>query len=487
MKKNRKLTGVLALLILASTFAVSCAEKKSDDTSKDSGAVNQTTSPEGIQEETTTSALSTVEVNNYDGYTYSIITTNQDNRQVDYIAEQETGATLNDLVFKRNSRVAETFGVKIEAIDQDYGEINQLIQKDVSSNQSSYSLYATNSTAYSLASSGYLLSFNEVPHINLEGEWWDQNAIRDMSIAHKTFLATGDITPTGLLTSECLLFNKKLFDDNTMTYPYDMAFNGTWTLDVLYEMTRDLTQDTNGDGKIRVKDDLFSLTCWSDYPHAWFYGGGARMVLKDEDDIPYLAWDVDQYSSLFDKMYKILIDNQANYETSEHERSFKVFNESRAYFCGITFQKIETFLRDMEDDFGVLPNPKYDESQESYGTDVSGAGTMIVVPVSMENIETVGNITEAMACASYDMVTPSLIQVIASVKNVRDNESADIVQMVIRNRVFDITHQYGIPGDGFYCTLLQSKKNTVASSLERQKKSAEKQLQKMIDAFIENT
>ena len=112
---------------------------------------------------------------------------------------------------------------------------------------------------------------------------------------------------------------------------------------------------------------------------------------------------------------------------------------------------------------------------------------MIVIPVSMENIETVGNITEAMACASYDMVTPSLIQVIASVKNVRDNESADIVQMIIRNRVFDIAHQYGISGDGFYCTLLKSKKNTVASSLEKQRKQAEKQLQKITDAFIQNT
>jgi len=38
--------------------------------------------------------------------------------------------------------------------------------------------------------------------------------------------AIGDISPTELLTSECMLFNKRLFDDNGMAYPSEDALAG---------------------------------------------------------------------------------------------------------------------------------------------------------------------------------------------------------------------------------------------------------------------
>ena len=479
MKKNRKLYGALALLIVASTLAVSCADKTEDES-----AATTLAETEATTEPVETSAFSTIEVNNYEGYTYKIVSTNQDNRHVDFVAEEENGATLNDLVFRRNSKVAETFNITIEAEDLGYGDINSQVQKDVASDDSSYSLYATNSTSFTMASNGYLMDWNEVPHINLEAEYWDQACIDGISVAGKVYLLTGDITPTGMLTSECMLFNKRLLDNRNIEYPYDDAFAGTWTLDDAIAITKDLTEDTNGDSRINADQDTFGLTCWFDYAYTLFYGGGGVMVDKDEGDIPYLAWDLNQQSNIYEKMYSLLIDNKANYETASHERSFKIFNDGRAYFCGITFQKIETFLREMDDDYGVLPIPKYDEKQERYQTCVSGAGTMLVLPVSIREIETVGNITDAMAAASYDMITPDLFDVIAGTKNVRDLESADMVQLIIRNRVFDISQQYGLAGNGFHEELLKKKSKDVASTMEKTRKQAEKTLEKLVDAFL---
>ena len=189
--------------------------------------------------------------------------------------------------------------------------------------------------------------------------------------------------------------------------------------------------------------------------------------------------DLEKAVNIYTKIYNLLLGTEANYETAVHERSFKVFNEGRAYFCGITFQKIETFLRDMEDDYGVLPNPKYDEAQANYSTCVSGAGSMVVVPVSCTDPAFVGAMLEGMAAISYDMITPDLIDVLASTKNVRDEESSEIVQMIIRNRNFDAARMHDISIDGYVENQLRAKSQDVASYFAKNEKIWNKNCEKL--------
>ena len=135
--------------------------------------------------------------------------------------------------------------------------------------------------------------------------------------------------------------------------------------------------------------------------------GGDMSYVADDGSV-VLDIDVEQCANIYAKAYALLKGTQANYEYSgngtevltAHERSFKTFAEGRAYFCGITFQKIETFLREMEDDYGVLPNPKFNEAQANYSTCVSGAGSMVIVPKSCTDPEIVGSMLEGMAALS---------------------------------------------------------------------------------------
>ncbi len=493
--KNKLLKSIcLALVILTMTSSqmISCSDNSDSDsgtdTSSSSVTSEQTTGSESLEsdESAETSALSKVPVNDYGGYEFKIISTNQNDRQVDFIAEELNGQTLNDLVYERNMAIEEMYNIKITAVGEDFGVINNMITQNVAAGDSPYDLYMSNATAYSNASAGHLLPLNTVSSMDLSAPYWDQAAYRDMSIGGNIYMMTGDISPQGLLTSECLLFNKRLFDDSGIEYPYQDALDGTWTLDKLKEISSGLTRDLNGDGEIKVADDLYSLTCWFDYSHALYYGAGGHMISKDENDIPYLDWDLEKQTNIYQKIYDVVIGNNAHFSTVDHELSFEVFNEGRAYFCGIIFQKIETFLRDMEDDFGVLPLPKYDESQENYVTDVSGAVSMVVLPVTTKDIDRTGNIIDALAAASYDMITPDLINVIASTKNVRDKESSEITKMIIRNRTFDMGHMYYIKGDDFVLDLLKQESTDVASYMEKNRKLATKTLESLVEDFIAN-
>lgn len=479
--KHNNIWGLLLVILTLGSSFTSCATA---DTTGDSNNTDFTVAETTAEE--TTSALSTIEKKDFGGYEYKIISTNQDNRHVDVVAESENGATLNDLVYRRNVTVEDTFNVKLSAEDKDFGSINSMIQRNVQAGDNPYALYMTNATAYTLAVNGFLLPWNKIESMDISKPWWDQKAISDMSVGGNSYLITGDISPTCLLTSECILFNKNLFDDKSISYPYSDAFAGTWTLDKMISLSKGLTSDLNGDGEIKYNDDMYSFTLWFDAGTALFYGAGGYLSQKDESGYPVINYDIDKISGIYEKIYQLVIGNQAYYSTVDHEGTFKLFKQGRAYFCDITFQKIELFLRDMDDDYGVLPLPKFDESQPSYLTNVSGAGTMIVMPKSAIDLDIIGPITDAMAAASYDGITPSLYDVIASTKNVRDDQSSQMVQLIIRNRVYDPVRMYYIDGNNFADDLLAKKSDTVASYFATYQARGEKQLQKLIESFIEN-
>ncbi|MBQ8402546.1 MAG: hypothetical protein IJX14_11535 [Clostridia bacterium] len=253
-----KIALLLCLLMLASSMAA-CGDSESTETTAetDAAAVVETEA-----ETEKPKAADTLTVTDFGGRDYRMVSTNQDNRQVDIIAEELNGATLNDLVYNRNTAVSELYNVVMTAEETDYSSINNVAKKDAQAGDMSYELYLTNYTANSLASGGFRYDFYTLPHVDLTQEWWDQNEKEDLTIYGKLYMAIGDISPTELLTSECMLFNKKLFDDNGMAYPYDAALNGEWTIDMLLELADGLTTDLNGDGEIKVEDDLFSVTCW---------------------------------------------------------------------------------------------------------------------------------------------------------------------------------------------------------------------------------
>lgn len=484
MKTKKILALLMAGLMLCLSFAA-CSESKenTDEGTPSAGSEVTTPAPETEAETEKVTAESTLTIEDFGGREYRMISTNQDNRQVDIIAEEMTGATLNDLVFGRNTRVSDLYNVTMNAEQADYGAINTMVQKDTKSGDMSYDLYLTNYTANSLASNGVLYDFYQLPSVQLDMAWWDQNEKNDLTIMGKLFMAIGDISPTELLTSECMLFNKRLFDNHNIAYPYPDALEGTWTLDKCFGIANGLTEDLNGDGQIKVEDDLFSLTCWYDYGTACLYGAGGDFSHVDENGQVVLDIDLEKIVNIYEKLWKLFIDAEANYETAQHERSFKVFNEGRAYFCGITFQKIETFLRDMEDDYGVLPNPKYDENQANYSTCVSGAGSMVVVPVSCTDPAFVGAMMEAMAAISYDMITPDLIHVLASTKNVRDEESSQIVQMIIRNRNHDTARNHDIQCDRYVENMIPKKDKDVASFFAKNEKMWNKNVEKLNTAY----
>ena len=142
-----------------------------------------------------------------------------------------------------------------------------------------------------------------------------------------------------------------------------------------------------------------------------------------------------------------------------------------------------TLLRSMETDFGIVPNPKYTESQERYYDLISlGSGNGMAIPVTTQDTERTGIIVEALSAESKYTLTPAYYDITLKTKLSRDEESAAMLDIIFTSRVFELGLEFGwgglfdLPG-----SLTGKGSDAIASSVAKKIPSAEKAMQKDLD------
>ncbi len=409
-----------------------------------------------------------------------------------YTEDHDTGDTLHDAVRLRNSNVCDKYKIELEVITDEWSSVTDRIRLSVNGGTHEYDLcFVHMVSGATLAQSNIVLPFEKLEYVDLSKPWWDKAIKNGFSIENNMMMVNGDISPMSFSTTSCMYFNKKLFDDNDMEYPYKLVEEGKWTFDKLFEMTKDMTIP-DGEGKIDAKNgkNQFGLASWYlDVPYSFYYAAGGMIVTKDPDtDKPIYAPDLERDTAIYDKIYNVIIKNNAYFETntSDFPNVAKVFADGRALFYDAKLSSAEE-LRDMDNEFGILPVPKYNEAQDDYYSFVNGASSMVCVPTTCrtaEMRERASILIEAFAYESYKIVTPALIETYLKRKVTRDADSQDMINYIIRNRVFDMAYINMHDGVGSYIRdLLQKKSTNVSSELGKYKKSAPKKIDKIVDAF----
>ena len=180
-----------------------------------------------------------------------------------------------------------------------------------------------------------------------------------------------------------------------------------------------------------------------------------RETSKDEKDMPFYDPQIERDERIYSKIYDVVINNNAYYENADYNNVGQLFINGQAMFYDASLLLADR-LRGMNDDFGIIPLPKYDETQKEYRSFVNGASNMICVPASCQDLERASIITEALAEEAYKTVTPVLYETYLKRKVTRDADSAEMIDYIIRNRVFDMGYinmfdgtrtQFFMPGE----------------------------------------
>ena len=497
---NMKLRFCAAILALASvgSIFVSCG-------SADTAGETQTTAADTVDavttEEVTTDYMPTFPEKDYGGDDFKFLTSSDaDDNGVDWqtydvFAESATGDVVIDAVYERNMWIEETFNVKISEYQcVTMTETKKAVQAGVTEYDAVMTAIAN---GCSMGAENYILDLTQVPNIDLSQSWWDQGVLKDTSINNRVYIATGDITIVDNEATWVLMFNKQMAQDLDLNL-YQMVYDNEWDMETFYKYAQLAVKDLNGDGKMYGPEDQFGFATSDMSSDGLMYASGLKLSSKDADDYPIIETNLDLLTSVIVKAGEIMSDADTTIITTKNgivdgdgvnasDKLRMVFEEGRALFYGEVMACV-TRMRNSTTDFGLIPFPKYDLSQENYYHFVhKTAGKGVCIPTTQADPEMAGLIIEAMAAKSVGTVTEAYYDKALTYKYMRDEESAKMLDIILASRVYDLTYIYD--WGSLYSqlkSLIVNGKDTVASTCDKRMSAAEKALTKTVDAYKEN-
>ena len=508
----KKIISVFMILAFILALFISCGDSKSDDkpvvNTPDSDSDAALNNDGGVNpgEETTENDIYNMKLRenakddlpeiDFKGETFTILQRTEWKYEF-FADESQSGDVVNDAVYKRNLIVEERFNVKINPIDVMGGWNEQdiylkKVRNSVSAGDDEFQLLA-GYAAYmpKLQTSGYLINLHEVPYMDFDKAWWSTDLKGNFTINGKMFFATGDISLSLWEDILAIYFNKKMIADYQIETPYELVRSGKWTLEKLNEICRNIYVDVDSDGKPSEKSDIFGYaTDTTNFVDGWFGAFDAPVIKKDGDGVPYHAQNTEKMADIVNKIYEFLWENPGVYANKESSPGpvnlyRYIFEEDRAMFLPELLGNAQA-LRGMDTDFGIIPYPKWNDLQDNYLTTSVAYFSMFCVPTTVKNLDMTGIITEALCAESYKKVIPAFYEVSLKTKLARDDESAEMIDIIRSGLTFDFGKVYVTELNysmNILRDLMSNKKHDFVSTFEKSEKSYDKALEKVLATF----
>lgn len=396
---------------------------------------------------------------------------------------QMYGDLINDQVYERNARIEERYNVKIVPVLSD--ALLADIRTEVVAGTGMFdAAMPTLREAAVLAGEGSLYDLRTLDSIDLDAPWWDENATKAFSIGNAVYFTTGDITILNKVCTTSMIFNKEIIRNNNMEDPYTLVREHKWTFDKFLEMAKAVSTESSDDKRV------YGLV--TGYADALTFIGstGATICKKDENDYPYLSFGEERTQTVARKVLETFASSGAwaiyaqDCEDPIWVTSLAVFHEGRALFRPSGFSAT-TKLRAYDVDFGIIPMPMWDEEQENYYS-YCGTGEVasLTIPISVQDPEFSAFIVEACAAEAKNTLTPAYYEVNLIGRDVRDDESEEMLDIIFGNIIYDAGEAYNFGQmNTVLATLVQNRSADITSAFEAVKPQINQEIQQIIDLY----
>jgi len=412
----------------------------------------------------------------------------------DIYAEEENGDAINDAVYARNRVIEAKYNISIK--DAPSGSQYNEARRSITSGDNRFDMHTVplQGAAAQLAQEGLLMDLKEVPYIDLDKPWWDRRAYEQLSIGNKLMFTVSDLLIMDKDSILAYLFNKDMVKEYALEDPYQLVRDGKWTIDKMWDMARSVTRDLNGDG-VMDDSDQYGFIGQSHTMQGNIIGAGQALITKDENDLPMINVMHPLLIEAYAKWIEIFNDRNNTFVASDWERNhsdiweymLNVQAEGRGLFQFTHMDRI-TLLRGYDFNFGILPNTKLHESQERYHNAVNGyCSTSISIPITADP-ERTGIILEAWTAESYYTLRSAYYEVSLKTKFLRDDESEEMLDLIFDSRVYDLGNFYNW-GEvfGVLHGMVDARNTDYVSAYERIMPRIERDMQRAIEMFLENT
>jgi len=396
------------------------------------------------------------------------------------MATELNGDTLNDSLFNRYQKVGNELNVEFDFLMEKASDAVNKLTSSVLAGDDSFQLAilqrATQIAA--MVGSGVLYNWNDLPYVDLAGEHWYSDAIDSLRVGDLVYYTYGDIYP---LSCHIFYYNKEIREAYLLDDPLDFVLDGSWTIDRMIGLSNAVSADIDGDGVLGVNDRYGMSFSSTDTINSLMYGMGIMLTERSADQVKLAECD-EKRLAVFDKVHE-LFDSESCYKQTGQ---VKLINGNVLFYNG-SVHGARTY-RDSEIEFGILPYPKYDESQENY---ISFLNTELMCVPSSADTELCGATIQLLAEESGEVKT-AYYEYLLKEKVARDPQSAHVLDLIFDNAINDflisfcggMTNTYGIYR--ITSTLAMSGGTDYVSQFERYREGAQAELDNAYKLIVES-
>ena len=468
---------IALLAVLTVSTLVSCRNNDGSVSGDDASNSNETVYTEnGETVKDDNYYFSDLSPERYDGYDFRILV-RKTQTGTQYFEEPQEDI-VDNAIYERNKAVENRYGISISihessSHDYDTSALNSILAGD-----DAYDIIFPHSrAAFTYAVQGACLNYNEISTIHLDKPWWSQDIVDSCNINGRLFVLDGDISTSSLNAAMCMLFNKRIFDELGFDYPYETVKDGDWTFDEFAYYAKKGGADLNGDGVMTPEDDQFGFGAggsWS-APINILYTGGQKIYSKTDDGLLELSLYSNKTVDIYDEYFSLMKNDSCA------SIGVTPFSEGRVMILAGSLADVKT-CRSMDDEFGVIPYPKFADDDE-YATVTNGGAPLLIIPITVSDAERTGAITEALCAYGSKLVIPAFYDRALKTKYSRDDESEEMIDLIKNSIIFDVGYLAGGPLNSTGYELANSTNQDFSSYYASRKESALDSLETFLEDY----
>lgn len=452
----RKAVSFLLLLTVLLSSLAACGESESEtntDASVNSGAPQAADSP--VQEaeaetESPTQHWDAVPKADLGGMDIIATTNNFDSNFYNVLDWEEiSGDNLKDAMYNRNRALESALNCTFSVI---YGDGTGVLEKSVSAGSGDVDF------AYNLVSQGggliqkaYLAPFDMLDNIDMTQPYWDQGAQKYLRILGKMYFGFVDFGFDHYDSLAVLFYNGKLVTDFQLEDPQELVLEDAWTIDKMSSQVATVLTDVNGDGQYKLTDDILGLTGREYWFQPFLNRSGEYLITWDDKEEAFvLHMTDDRFVRVSEVITTIYSDQNPATDFSDYDKGRIAFSEGRSLFYSRLLGDFRQ-LREVEDDYGVVCFPRYAEDNGDSSYFVKNPTTLYLPTVvcdangdGRQDYDEIGVFLEAMGAYTYDYTLDIYLENTVIGKGMRDEKSADMVRLMMKNRSFDLGEAFSL-------------------------------------------
>lgn len=481
--KNRKRSAILLLAAILSSSLAACGQEadRTPVTDEDTGTGSVQTVPADAETEDSIPAL---EVRDLGGRSVNILIRSEWNYE--FIAEAESGDIVEDNVLKRNAAIEDRYNCTLNFIEKkgdwsNHAAFAKAIHSSVLAADGAYDFVAGYQAC--LATNifdGDFMDLTELPYLTFDAPWWTKQGLEALTVNGKCYEIGGDIAFSLLEGIFCMFYNKTLAAQYDTEDLYQLVRDGAWTHEAMMRVIKGVGADLNGDSKMD-RNDRFGFLTADTYIRPYLVAYDTPTLGYDTDGTLCCVWNNAHTVSVLEALLDMAYHEDVFFADPDQSMLIPMFRSSQTLLTparlGLAAQ-----LRDMDDDFGILPYPKFDENQAEYRTTTFNEVSMISVPVTAPDPAMSALMIEAMCREAHTTIAPAFYEQALKGKFARDEESVEMVDLIRSTLSFDCgwINSMVLDVSGAQYTVMVREKNSGFASWYASRESA---IESKLDAF----